>query len=72
MASTFLVRLKVGNILVDAKGVSRLYQGRPGKKYALQIAVAAIAPLLLIALMSPVMRQFLRLIALQLKLSVGW
>ncbi|NLV92813.1 MAG: hypothetical protein GX030_10555 [Firmicutes bacterium] len=72
MASTFLVRLKVGNILVDAKGVSRLYQGRPGKKYALQIAVAAIAPLLLIALMSPVMRQFLRLIAMQLKLSVGW
>ena len=28
MASTFLVRLKVGPILVDAKGVSRLYQSR--------------------------------------------
>ena len=35
MASTFLVRLKVGNILVDAR-VSRLYQGHPGKKYALR------------------------------------
>ena len=28
MASTFLVRLRVGEILVDAKGVSRLYRGR--------------------------------------------
>ena len=28
MASTFLTRLKVGPLLVDAKGVSRLYQGR--------------------------------------------
>ena len=28
MASTFLVRLRVGPILVDAKGVSRLYKGR--------------------------------------------
>ena len=26
MASTFLVRLRVGPILVDAKGVSRLYE----------------------------------------------
>ena len=28
MASTFLVRMKVGPILVDAKGVSRLYENR--------------------------------------------
>ncbi len=28
MASTFLVRIKVGPILVDAKGVSRLYDTR--------------------------------------------
>lgn len=28
MASTFLVRLKVGSRLVDARGVSRLYKGR--------------------------------------------
>ena len=27
MASTFLVRLRVGETLVDAKGVSRLYRG---------------------------------------------
>jgi uncharacterized membrane-anchored protein len=32
MASTFLTRLKVGPLLVDAKGVSRLYQGRLRKR----------------------------------------
>src|SRR5437764_768993 len=30
MSSTFLTRLRVGEILVDAKGVSPLYQPRPG------------------------------------------
>ena len=29
MSSTFLTRLRIGEILVDAKGVSRLYQPRP-------------------------------------------
>ena len=28
MASTFLTRLRLGPTLVDAKGVSRLYEGR--------------------------------------------
>ena len=28
MASTFLTRLRLGPVLVDAKGVSRLYEGR--------------------------------------------
>ena len=30
MSSTFLTRLRIGEILVDAKGVSRLYRPRPG------------------------------------------
>src|SRR5437588_3775324 len=30
MSSTFLTRLRIGEILVDAKGVSRLYHPRPG------------------------------------------
>src|SRR5439155_26492685 len=41
MASTFITRLKVGAILVDAKGVSRLY--RPGVTPA-QIAVPLLSP----------------------------
>jgi len=32
MASTFLVRLKVGPLLVDAKGVNKLYESRVRKR----------------------------------------
>ena len=31
MSSTFLTRLRIGEILVDAKGVSRLYRPSPGR-----------------------------------------
>ena len=41
MASTFLVRLKIGPILVDAKGVSRLYQGRIRKRDMTMFLAAA-------------------------------
>ena len=44
MASTFLVRLKVGPILMDAKGVSRLYERRIRKRdLALLLGAVAIA-----------------------------
>jgi uncharacterized membrane-anchored protein len=43
MASTFLTRLKVGPILVDAKGVSRLYQGRIRKREMVFFLVAAVS-----------------------------
>jgi uncharacterized membrane-anchored protein len=41
MASTFLTRLKVGPILVDAKGVNRLYQGRLRKRDMTLFLIAA-------------------------------
>ena len=41
MASTFLTRLKIGPILVDAKGVNRLYQGRLRKRDLTIFLVAA-------------------------------
>lgn len=41
MASTFLVRLKVGPILVDAKGVNRLYRQTAVRKRDLVMMVAA-------------------------------
>src|SRR5207253_9753823 len=43
MASTFLTRLRLGPILVDAKGVSRLYQGRVRGRDMVLLVVAAIA-----------------------------
>ena len=41
MASTFLTRLKVGPVLVDAKGVNRLYQGRLRKRDLTLFLIAA-------------------------------
>lgn len=41
MASTFLVRLKVGPILVDAKGVSKLYESRVRKRDLMSFLLAA-------------------------------
>ena len=54
MASTFLVRLKVGPILVDAKGVSRLYQSRVRTSdVVLLVAAALFAMLVMVAVAQP-------------------
>lgn len=68
MASTFLVRLKVGTILVDAKGVSKLYKNRVKKRYLAQIILAAMIPITLVLFLSPVANQILRLIYLNFKI----
>ncbi|MDI3281148.1 MAG: putative cytokinetic ring protein SteA [Bacillota bacterium] len=72
MASTFLVRLKVGSILVDAKGVNRLYRGRLRASYFLQIVLAAFIPVLLIAVLSTPIRQLVQLFLMRLKITLGW
>ncbi len=55
MASTFLVRLRVGPILVDAKGVSRLYRGRVKRgDLALLLGAAAITMAIVVTLSEPV------------------
>jgi uncharacterized membrane-anchored protein len=66
MSSTFLVRLKVGSILVDAKGISRLYpSGGPIRFFVYLGAVAALtAGVLLIN--SEVIRSTLQLWMLRL------
>ncbi len=68
MGSTFLVRLKVGSILVDARGVSQLYKQHLPSKYLLQLLVAALIPITVILAVSPATRPFFRLILLQLKI----
>jgi uncharacterized membrane-anchored protein len=52
MASTFLVRLKVGPILVDAKGVSQLYQSRVRKRDLALLVVAALFTMVVVASIS--------------------
>ncbi|HEX9994130.1 MAG TPA: putative cytokinetic ring protein SteA [Acidimicrobiales bacterium] len=42
MASTFLVRMRVGPVLVDAKGVSRLYQGGVRGRHLVFLVLSAI------------------------------
>lgn len=68
MASTFLVRLKVGNRLVDAKGVSRLYQPRRAGLLLPLFICAGLAPLLTMILISPLVQHLFRLFIFRLKL----
>lgn len=71
MASTFLVRLKVGSILVDARGVSQLYKQNLHSKYLAQLIIAALVPITIILWVSPATRPFFKLLLLQLRLLFG-
>ena len=62
MASTFLVRLKVGPILVDAKGVNRLYRQTAVRKGDLAMVIgAAMLTFLVFVLVSEPLRLTLRI-----------
>jgi uncharacterized membrane-anchored protein len=71
MASTFLVRLKVGSILVDAKGVNKLYRRSIKFKHLAGIVAAALLPFALIAMTAPATRQYLRIVWIKLKFLLG-
>jgi uncharacterized membrane-anchored protein len=60
MASTFLVRLKVGPILVDAKGVNRLYQSRVRRSDMLFLVAAALFAMLVVVAVAEPLRVFIR------------
>lgn len=71
MASTFLVRMKVGSILVDARGVSQLYGNKIKPKHVAQLLLAGLMPVGVIMMVSPPMRETLRLIFMQVRLIFG-
>ncbi|MEA2233030.1 MAG: hypothetical protein QOD83_2846 [Solirubrobacteraceae bacterium] len=71
MASTFLTRLRLGEILVDAKGVSRLYQPRPGIRPLVLVAFAGLLCLLAIVLLTPALRDVADLLWLKLEVVLG-
>ena len=56
MSSTFVTRLKVGEILIDAKGVSRLVSSRTGVWPIAAVVLAALAALVVAVLASPALR----------------
>jgi len=62
MASTFLVRLRVGEILVDAKGVSRLYRGALRGRDALLLVAAALVAVVVVVAVSPPLRLEVKLL----------
>lgn len=70
MASTFLVRLRVGPILVDAKGVSRLYRGRVRRSDLIMLLGAAALSVVVAISLSPVIRLYLRLLWVQIVTAV--
>jgi uncharacterized membrane-anchored protein len=59
MASTFLTRLRLGPVLVDAKGVSRLYQGRVRRLDLVMLVVAAVLAMIAMVYASHSLRVFL-------------
>jgi uncharacterized membrane-anchored protein len=71
MSSTFLTRLRIGEILVDAKGVSRLYHPRPGLTPLLAIIAAGLVALAAVVWMTPALRDVADLLWLKLQLLLG-
>jgi len=62
MASTFLVRLRVGEVLVDAKGVSRLYRRRVRGLDTLLLVGSAVFAMIVVVAISPPLRLLVKLI----------
>ena len=71
MSSTFLTRLRIGEILVDAKGVSRLYRPRPGLAPLLFVIAAGLIALIAVVWMTPALRDVADLLWLKLQLLLG-
>jgi uncharacterized membrane-anchored protein len=67
MASTFLTRLRVGTILIDAKGVSRLYRSRIKTGDVLMLVGSALLVLMLAVWLSEPLRLYLQLLWVQLQ-----
>lgn len=68
MASTFLVRLKIGAKLIDAKGVNLLYRSKLKIKYVWALIATALFPVIILASLSPSVQQFVHLMQLKFKL----
>ncbi len=71
MSSTFLTRLRVGEILVDAKGVSRLYRPTAGRGPILTVLFAAIATFVIVIVASPNLGDLIDLLWLKLEVLLG-
>ena len=71
MSSTFLTRLRIGEILVDAKGVSRLYRPRPTMAPLALVLLVGIVALAAVILVTPGLRDVADLLWLKLQVLLG-
>jgi uncharacterized membrane-anchored protein len=71
MSSTFLTRLRLGELIVDAKGVSRLYRPRPGLAPVALLAAVGLMTLVVVLALTPV-RDVVDLLWLELRLLLGF
>lgn len=71
MASTFVTRLKVGEVLVDAKGVSRLVSRRVGVWPLAAFAAAGVTAIVVAVLVSPALRNVIELLTRSLADALG-
>jgi uncharacterized membrane-anchored protein len=71
MSSTFLTRLKVGEKLVDARGVSRLFRPRVGVGMVLAFALASLAAIAAVLIASPELRDLVSTLVERLRSLVG-
>ena len=71
MSSTFVTRLKVGEILIDAKGVSRLVSRRIGIWPLVSILLAGLAAIAVAVAVSPALRNVIELLVQRVRDSLG-
>ena len=71
MSSTFVTRLKVGEILVDAKGVSRLVSRRVGVWPLVLFALAGLGAIVVAVAVSPALRHLIEYLALRMRDLLG-
>jgi uncharacterized membrane-anchored protein len=72
MSSTFLTRLKVGEKLIDARGVSRLFRAHAGVWPLLAFAAAGLAAIAASVAVSADLQRFLSLLAERLQSILGF
>jgi uncharacterized membrane-anchored protein len=71
MSSTFVTRLKVGEILIDAKGVSRLVSRRVGLMPLVTFALTGLGAVVVAIVASPELRRLIGLLSGRIRDLVG-
>jgi uncharacterized membrane-anchored protein len=71
MSSTFVTRLKVGEILIDAKGVSRLVSRRVGLWPLVAFAAAGLGGIVVAVAASPTLRNVIEVLADRIRDALG-